>query len=213
MVGRALGVIVIKKMTPILGAAGFGIWAFATDTVAILLVMSNFGLGTLLTREITRRKAMTMPLMWSVLRLRWGIGAVAYLFLLGLTKLSGYSDLKTAALLVTGLAIFIESTAMACDAVLQAHEKVQHQTIGQLVSAVVYFVLALSALDAGYGLMGIIWSNAISRLVRLVVMAPLMFKSTGPWQWGETGDSPAPTVGDMVKLGFPLFLATTFGIL
>jgi len=213
MVGRALGVIVIKKMTPILGTAGVGIWVFATDTVAILLVMSNFGLGTLLTREITRHKSMTLPLMWSVLRLRWSIGAVAYLFLLGMTQLSGFSDLKTAALLVTGLAIFIESTAMACDAVLQAHEKVQHQTTGQLVSALVYFGLALAALDAGYGLMGIIWSNAISRLVRLAVMVPLMLKTTGPWQWGDGDDGPAPTVRDMVKLGFPLFLATTFGIL
>jgi len=213
MVGRALGVVVIKKMTPVLGNVGMGIWGTATDLVAILLVMSNFGLGALLTREVTRRKTMTLPLMWSVLRLRWAMGAAGYVFLFLFARYSGFNDLKTAAFLVTGLAIFIETTAMACDAVLQAHEKVEYQTLGQLVSALVYFGLALYALESGYGLMGIIWSNAISRLVRLLVMVPLMFKMTGPWQWHDPAGGPAPTMRDMMKLGFPLFLATTFGIL
>jgi O-antigen/teichoic acid export membrane protein len=213
LAGRALGVLVIRKMTPVLGEDGIGVWGAATDLVAILLVMTNFGLGTLLTREITRRTSMTLPLMWSVLKLRWLMGAAAYLFLFFFTRLSGFDDLKTAAFLVTGLAIFFESTAMACDAVLQAHEKVIHQTWGQLVSAVVYYVMAIWALQAGYGLMGIIWANAISRLVRLVVMVPLMLRTTGPWQWHDPAGGPVPTMFDMLRLGLPLFLATTFGIL
>lgn len=213
LAGRALGVLVIKRMTPILGNEGMGIWGTATDLVAILLVMANFGLGTLLTREITRRRAMTLPLMWSVLKLRWLMGAAGYLFLWGFTRVSGFDDLKTAAFLVTGLAIFFEATAMACDAVLQAHEKVVHQTTGQIVSAVAYFWMALYALDAGYGLMGIIWANAISRMVRLAVMVPLMLRSTGPWQRHDPDGGPVPDMRHMVSLGFPLFLATTFGIL
>ncbi len=213
LVGRALGVWVITQMTSVLEKAEMGLWGTATDLVAILLVMSNFGLGALLTREISRRKAMTLPLVWSVLKLRWAMGAVSYLILALFAHFSGFNDLKTAAFLVTGLAIFVESTAMACDAVLQAHEKVQHQTVGQLVSAVVYFVLAMAALDRGYGLMGIIWANAISRMVRLVVMVPLMLKTTGPWTWRDPDGGPVPTMADMVRLGFPLFLATTFGIL
>ncbi len=213
MVGRALGVIVFKKMVPVVGTDGVGIWGTATDLVAILLVMSNFGLGTLLTREVTRRRTMTLPLMWSTLKLRWLMGAAGYAFLFIFVRASGFSELKTMAYLVTGLAIFVESTSMACDAVLQAHEKVKHQTTGQLVSAFAYFGLAIYALQAGHGLMGVIWANAISRMVRLVVMVPLMLKSTGPWQWHDPDGGPVPTMGDMVRLGFPLFLATTFGIL
>lgn len=213
LVGRALGVLVIKKMTPILGEDGIGIWGAATDLVAILLVMANFGLGTLLTREVTRRKVMTLPLLWSVLKLRWAMGAVGYAFLFFYTRGSSFDDLTTMAFLVTGLAIFIETTAMACDAVLQAHEKVQYQTLGQLVSAFAYFAMALMALNAGYGLMGIIWANALSRLVRLLVMVPLMLRRTGPWQWHDPDGGPVPNMKDMVKLGWPLFLATTFGIL
>ncbi len=213
MVGRALGVLVYRQMTDPLGPAGIGIWGAATDLTVIMLVMANFGLGTLLTREVTRRKAMTLPLMWSVLKLRWAMGAAGYVFIFFYTKALGFDEVRTVAFLVTGLAIFIESSAMACDAVLQAHEKVIHQTTAQLLSAVVYFGLALYTLEAGYGLMGIIWSNVISRAVRLLVMVPLMLRSTGPWQWRDPEGGPVPTMRDMVKLGLPLFLATTFGIL
>ncbi len=212
--GRALGIFLIRKMTPILGTDGMGIWGTAIDISAILQVITNFGLGTLLTREITRARGMTLPLFWNTLRIRWGIALLSYALLM-VYVLAGddYGDLARRATLIMGLAIFIEGTSMACDAVLQAHEKVQYQSLGQIVSAVVYFVLGWVWLESGHGLMGIIWANLISRLVRLIIMAPLMFWRTGPWQLRNPEGTPAPSFGWMLKLGFPLFLATTFGII
>ncbi len=213
LTGRALGVFLIRKMTPILGTGGMGIWGAAIDISAILQVITNFGLGTLLTREITRARGMTLPLFWNTLRVRWLIAAACYLFLLFYVDVSAFGDLARRATLIMGLAIFIEGTSMACDAVLQAHEKVQYQSLGQIVSAVVYFVLGWIWLEAGHGLMGVIWANLISRLVRLAVMAPLMFWRTGPWRLRGPEGVKAPDMRWMMKLGFPLFLATTFGII
>ncbi len=213
LTGRALGVFLIRKMTPILGTGGMGIWGAAIDISAILQVVTNFGLGTLLTREITRARGMTLPLFWNTLRVRWLIAGLCYLLLLFYVDVSGFGDLARRATLIMGLAIFIEGSSMACDAVLQAHEKVQYQSLGQILSAVVYFVLGWMWLDAGHGLMGVIWANLISRVVRLAVMAPLMFWRTGPWRLRSPDGTPAPDLRWMMKLGFPLFLATTFGII
>jgi amino acid carrier protein len=114
--------------------------------------------------------------------------------------------------LITALGLFFETSAMACDSVLQAHEKVQYQTYGQLVSAIIYFVLAFWWLDAGHGLMGVIWANVASRFARLAVMAPLMFWHTGPWRRALPGET-RPGLRTMLKLGFALCMATTFGII
>jgi O-antigen/teichoic acid export membrane protein len=211
--GRALGVLLIKKMTPLLGPDGVGIWGAATDMAAILLVVTNFGLGTLLTREITRSTGFTLSLFWSTLRIRWAIGLVCYVFLIGYVHLLGFGDVARTAFLLTGLAIFVEATAMACDAVLQAHEKVQYQSLGQILSALVYFALGWMWLQAGHGLMGVIWANLISRVVRLAVMAPLMFWKTGPWRWRDPDGATAPDWRWLMRLGLPIFLASTFGIL
>jgi len=217
LAGRVLSVFVYKKMTPIIGPEGMGIWGVATDLSSIFLVVANFGLGTLVTREVTRRREMTLSILWASLRVRWLIGAGCYLLLLLYVYVTGFTSVARAAVLITAVAIFVEATSMACDSILQAHEKFQYQTYGQLVSALVYFGLAFWFLEAGHGLMGVIWANLLSRVARLAVMAPLMFAKTGPWRWPDKrllseGDSP-PGFRWMLKLGLPLFLSTTFGIL
>lgn len=210
--GRLLALFVIKKMAPILGPEGVGIWGFANDLTIILLVITNFGLGTLLTREVTKARGMTLPIFWAALRIRWLLGSICYLALIAYLYGKGYAPLTRAAVLVTGLALFVETTSMACDAVLQAHEKVQYQALGQLVSGVAYFGLAYWWLEAGYGVMGVVWANLASRLARLLVMAPLMLVKTGPWRWRGPSDDSAPNLRWMLTLGLPLFLSTTFGI-
>ena len=212
MVGRILAIFIIKKMTPLLGPDGMGIWAWATEVTSIVLVIANFGLGTLITREISRARGMTWPIMRAALVVRWLVGAGCYLLLVVYVFASGKDALARSAMLVTALAVFIESTAMACDSVLQAHDKVKYQTLSQLVSGVVYFGLAFQFLDAGHGLMGVVWANFASRLVRLLVIAPLMRWRTGPWRSAPPPAAEAPGLMWMARLGWPLFLATTLGI-
>jgi O-antigen/teichoic acid export membrane protein len=211
--GRILALFVIRKMTPLLGPEGLGIWALATDLTMILLTVANFGLNALITREITKARAMTGAILWAALRLRWLLGLVCYVFLVGYLIASGYGALTRAAVLITGLAIFVEASAMACDAVLQAHERFEYQTFGQVASAVVYFALAWWWLDAGYGVMGVVWANLVSRVARLVFTVPLMLWKTGPWRWRRSAVGLQPGLVWMLRLGLPLFLATTFGIL
>jgi O-antigen/teichoic acid export membrane protein len=210
--GRVLALLITKKMTPILGPEGLGIWGLANDLGIIVLTVVNFGLGVLLTREATRNPGLSWPLLWAALRLRWMLGAASFLVLWLYMQGTDKDALTTAAVMITALGLFAETSAMACDAMLQAHEKVQYQTYGQLVSAVVYFALAYWWLDAGYGLMGVIWANLASRVARLAVMVPLMIMHTGPWRRALPGEQ-APGVRAMLRLGFALCMATTFGII
>lgn len=213
MSGRVMALFLRKKMMSILDVGDMGIWFTAIGLTAILQVVTNYGLGTLLTREVTKARGMTLPLFWSTLRIRWILGGFCYLFLLGFVSVSGYEPLARSAVLLMGLAIFFEATNMACDSVLQAHEKVQYQSLGQIGSTVVYLVLAWIWLDAGHGLMGVVWANLISRVGRFTIMAPLMFARTGPWRWRDPDGAPAPGMRDLWRLGLPLCLATTFGII
>lgn len=210
--GRLLGLFVAKKMTPILGPEGLGIQGYATDIAVIMLTVMNFGLGILLTREVTKNRGLSWPLLWAALRVRWMLGVAAFVLLTFYIVGTDKDSLTTMAVLVTALGLFFETSAMACDSMLQAHEKVQYQTVGQLVSAVVYFLLAWTWLDAGWGLMGVVWANTISRAVRLAVMAPLMFWKTGPWRRARA-DETAPSIRGMTTLGLSLCLATTLGII
>ena len=179
--GRILAIFVYRRMAPILGTDGMGIANLATDVSTIMLVIANYGLGTLITREVTRERTMTMPVMWAALKIRLGLASLCFVGLYVYAVVSGFEQLERNALYIMGLGVFIEASAMACDAVLQAHDRVVSQMWGQIASAIAYFGLAWWWLDAGYGLMGVMWANVASRVVRLAVMVPLMLRGTGPW--------------------------------
>ncbi len=208
--GRLLGYFIFRRLTGLEGPEGTGVWSTAVDITSIMIVVSNFGLGALTTREIVKAREHTAAVFRSALRIRLTLAALSYGVLLGYVFLTGYDSLVRAAILVTGLGILIETVGMACDAVLQAHEKVQHQTWSQIVSALVYFGLAWWWIDLGHGVMGILWANVASRLARLVVIVPLMLRNTGPWRGAEPG---GPDVRTLVRMAMPIFLATTFGMI
>jgi len=206
--GRLLALFLRKKMTFILGPEGIGIWTFAVSVAGIMQTVSNFGLGNLLTREISKTRAMTLPLFWTTLKVRWLVGTVCYAFLLGFAKVSDWEALDKTVVLLMGLAIFVESTGLACDAVLQAHEKVQYQSLAQVASALLYFGLGWWALEVGYGIVGVVWANLASRVIRLTIMMPLMFRFTGPWR--RDGGGGSIDMRGLMQMGLPIFLATTF---
>ena len=213
--GRILAIYVYRKMAPILGTDGMGIANLATDVSTILLVIANYGLGTLITREVARDRNMTMPVMWAALKIRLALAAACFVGLFIYAGLQGFDQLERGALYVMGLGVFIEASAMACDAVLQAHDRVISQMWGQIASALAYFALAWWWLDAGYGLMGVMWANVASRVVRLGVMVPLMVRGTGPWNLNPPGRDQVQAAHSrgLLRLAWPIFLASTFGIL
>ena len=210
-VGRVMALFVFRKLAGEVAAAGTGVWGTSIDITSIVLVAANFGLGPLITREIIKAREMTLTIFWSALRLRLMIGLAGYVLLIGYVFVTGYDSLTRAAVLAMAIGVVLETTGMACDSVLQAHEKVEIQTYSQILSALVYFGLGWWWLEAGHGLMGVVWANVLSRVARLMLMVPLMLLRTGPWR------RPTAEVGPGLKaialMGLPVFLSTTFGII
>jgi len=207
--GRLLGFFIFRRLTQMEGLAGTGVWSASVDITSIFIVVANFGLGALVTREIVKTRERTAGIFWAAVKIRLVLGLLGYAVILAYVNLTGFDQLTRDAILVMALGILIEAVAMACDSVLQAHEKVEVQTVSQIVSAVAYFGLAWWWLDAGFGVMGILWANVASRLARLLVIGPMMIRSTGPWR---RGGEPVSTRW-LMSMAVPMFLATTFGII
>ena len=208
--GRLMGFLILRRLAGLEGTTGIGIWGTAVDLTSIILTISNFGLATLVTREVIKNRDTTRGVFFSALRIKLVLGFASYLALMAYVHSTGYDDLTRQAILVMALGVLVEIVAMACDSVLQAHEKVEYQTYSQLVSAAVYIGAGWWALSAGYGVMGVLWANVISRLSRLLLILPLMLLRTGPWRGGARAGVGTWT---MARMGLPIFLSTTFGII
>ncbi|MBK6901216.1 MAG: oligosaccharide flippase family protein [bacterium] len=209
--GRILAFLIFRRMTGTVGVEGMGVWGLSVDLTSIILTVSTFGLTTLITREIIKDHADTWPIFWAAFRIRLLLGFATYALLAAYVFATGYDGATRAAVMLMAVGVLLESTGLACDSVLQAHEKVEHSTWSQLVSAAVYFALAWWWLDAGFGVMGVVWANVAGRAARLVIVLPLMVRIAGSWR----GAASARRIGMrwMLRLGLPLFMATTFGII
>jgi O-antigen/teichoic acid export membrane protein len=209
--GRILAFFIFRKMTGEVETAGTGVWGVAVDLSSMVLTIANFGLVVLITREVVKDRANTWSILWAALRIRWLLSLGVYALLVAYVFTTGYDAPTRLVILIMALGVILEATGMACDSVLQGHEKVEHQTTSQLVSAGVYFVLGWWWLEAGHGIEGVAWANVLSRLARLMVLVPLMARHCGPWR------RPAPGEGVgmlwLARMGVPMFMATTFGII
>lgn len=207
--GRLMGFFILRRLAGLEGPHGIGIWGTAVDLTSIILTLSNFGLATLITREIIKDFGGTRNIFLSSLRVKLLLGVISYLGLIVYVYQTGYDDLTRQAILVMALGVILETVAMACDSVLQAYEKVEYQTYSQLVSAAAYIGFGWWWLSAGYGVMGVLWANVASRAFRLAVVMTMMFLRTGPWSVG----SGRLGAWAMARLGLPVFLSTTFGVI
>ncbi len=212
LVSRLLTLIVIRKMTPVLGTSGMGIWAWAADVTAIALVVMNYGLDQLITRETLRQPGSVRGILWSALRVRWVLALICFAILFAYVAGTGKEPLARAAMLITAAAVFFESSALACDATLQARDRFGVQTFSQLVSSVFFVVAVFWSLDAGHGLMGIVWSNFFSRLVRLIVVGTWLAVTVARTPGQADAGAPIHGVSWALRTGWPVFLSTTFGI-
>lgn len=209
--GRILAFFIFRKLTGEAETVGTGVWGVAVDLSSMALTIANFGLVVLITREVIKNREATWSILWAALRIRWLLSLLIYALLVVYVFATGYDAPTRMVILIMALGVVLEATGMACDSVLQGHEKVEHQTTSQLVSAVVYFVLAWWWLEAGYGIVGVAWANVLSRLARLMILVPLMVRHCGPWRRPRPGE--AMGVMWMARMGVPVFMATTFGII
>jgi O-antigen/teichoic acid export membrane protein len=203
-------------MARLLGAETLGQYAFAVTIIGTFITITNFGLGTLLTRDVARDPSATNRLFNATLRLRVGLYAIAFPILVGgLLLWSAYDSATlepitvwTIVLLAVGL--IPSNLADAITAVFRAYEKFEIPALIATIATFIKVTIGAAVLLAGWSLIGLAATSLITNMVTLVLLA---------WLVGRTIYRPKLQaenlpLGAMLKDAFPLmineFLATAF---
>jgi O-antigen/teichoic acid export membrane protein len=204
----------------VLGPAGAGDYTYAVVIWGWFDIFTNFGLNTFLTREVARHKDQAGRTLTSTTLLRLGLAA------LGIPALAGFiavrqviitpplnaATVTTMWLLYAGL--FFSTISTGLTALFYAFEKAEFPAAIQTISAFLTAGLGISALLAGYGIIGLaavsITVNAIT-LAILGTLAVRMFSLTpatarlplSPVS-GERGLGSLPPMGTDSELQLPV---------
>ncbi|MGH2541165.1 MAG: oligosaccharide flippase family protein, partial [Ardenticatenaceae bacterium] len=220
---KAVDVVFAAFMARFLGPESLGQYAFAVAFVWYFIIFSNFGLGTLLTRDAARDRTAAARLLNRTLLLRaalYVLALPALLLILWLwPRLGGTMEPeKLWAIVLLTIGLIPSNASDAITAVFRAHEKFEVPALVSTIATFVKVSVGAGVLLAGFGIVGLAATSIVTNLVTLVILAIQMTRTllrpAFRWEVGARGNPLAPTWRGMIGAAWPLmineFLATAF---
>ena len=168
-------------MLRLLGPANAGTYYYAIVIFGWFDILTNFGLNTLLTREVARDPASAGRYLLNSSILRLGLAGAGVPVLIGFLLVRGALDppLEAAAIpaiVLLYIGLIPNSISTGLTALFYAFEKAEVPAAISTVTAILKATLGLGALLAGFGVIGL---AAVSILLNLITLAILAWSARG----------------------------------
>jgi O-antigen/teichoic acid export membrane protein len=122
-----------------LGAAGFGIISFALALGAILSIFTELGLSTLTVREVSRDKSLANKYIGNTLALKLILSSITLVSMVLVVTLLHYPPQFAAVIYYITLSFVVGAFTSIFYSVFQAYEKMEYQSVGQIINSVIMF--------------------------------------------------------------------------
>ncbi|MBI2888198.1 MAG: oligosaccharide flippase family protein [Chloroflexi bacterium] len=146
-------------MLRLLGPTSYGGYAFAVALIGYFTILTDFGLGTLLTRDVARDPAQANRYLVNGALARVGLWLASAPVLLGVALLYhwlfGLSPEAVGATLLFMVSLAPSGLAGMLSALFSAHERMEYQALISVGASVVRASLGVAALLLGWGVLGL----------------------------------------------------------
>ncbi|MDI6645195.1 MAG: flippase [Methanobacteriaceae archaeon] len=130
----ALGFVFIMYSARYLGVEDFGILSFALAFSGIMMLFADLGLSTLMIREVSRDKNLTEKYIKNILSLKIILLSFTLLSSFIIILIMGYNiEIIKITVLITLYSLF-SSLSIMFYSLFQAHEKLEYQSLGQVLN-------------------------------------------------------------------------------
>lgn len=176
----------------ILNPAGVGAYTFAVQFYTIFEIIIRFGLGTLLTREVSRRQETEnagryLANVLGVRTLLWLAALPVMALVTWLYWRSGFIDTATAAAIaIFALALFFALLSDAFSSVFYAFERMEYPAGVASFTAIARVALGALALIVGWGFVGLALVSLLINIVQAIWLGVLLRRRVLP-RWGGGG--------------------------
>ena len=177
---RAVDFAFAALMLRVLGPTSAGDYYFAVNTFIWFDIITNFGLNTYLTREVSRHREQARRYLTNTTRVRLALSLLAVPLLLAfigirqtavasLTSPASRQAILSILLLYVGLIPNSISTGLT--ALFYAYEKAEYPAVITSLSTLLKVALGTGVLLLGYGIVGLAGMSIVVNLVTLVVLS------------------------------------------
>jgi O-antigen/teichoic acid export membrane protein len=187
LVDLAFAIVVAR----VLGPATVGEYAFAVVLIGYFQIFTDFGLGTLLTREVAQNRSRAREYLANIIGLRLALVAASLPVLASVVALYWSAfDLTTAgALTIAFFALGLIPGALSASysAVFYAYEKMEYPAMLTSIATLLRVALGLAAVFSGLGIAGLGAASLVVNLVTALIfwrlLATTFFRPTWRFDW------------------------------
>ncbi len=193
-------------MLRILQPEGAGRYAFAVAFIGLTEILTRYGLGTLVTREVAAHRAASNRYLSNVslMRLYFWLAAIPFMgAILGLYVIFGGLTLDvviTVALLAVGT--LFSNLSDGLTALFYAHEKAEYPAAIASITTLIRVSLGALTLLLGWGIIGLAGVSLVANLVTFLVLGYILIRTI----FRPSLETDRSLQKEMVAEGLPLML-------
>ena len=177
LLNRFIDLVFAMLMLRILAPVGAGRYQTAVNLIGYFEILVLFGLGTLLTREASKKPEEQRRYLGNTLVLRLLLWAVSLPILAGILVLSarvGNMAMETVwAVLLFSIGLIFSSFAEAISSVFYAHEQMEYPAAISSVTTILRVMLGALVLLLGWGVVGLAGVSVVVNVVTLLILGIL----------------------------------------
>ncbi len=154
VIGYVFSFIYVLYLARYLGPDQFGVLSFALAFTAFFQVFADFGLQTLLVREIARKRDQIGTCVVNIGLVKLVMAVITFLAMVAVINLMGYPVESTRVVYLLGLAAVINALGQLFIAIFQATEYMEIQGLGQICHTLIIFGGILIGINLGFDVIG-----------------------------------------------------------
>ena len=161
VVSKFLYFLLFVAIARYLGPDGLGKYAFAISFTGMFMVLSEFGLGILAVRDVSADKSLGPNYISNIALLKFVLCGLALVVVSLLVLILGYPAETVKIVVLVGLAVFLPSAAGGMRWYFQVEQKLEYESILNIISSLLFLVLGIMALTLKGGILGVAFSQAL----------------------------------------------------
>jgi len=193
-----------------LGEAGFGIYSLATAIGFFVSLLTDLGMSTLLTREISKRKKLAAPIFSYFLGIKSVLVVITVGILLIYLKVGGIEKVAFHTIIIFSISSIISSYTQNAFSVFRGYEKIQYETIGVSVDKLLSVIIGIVFLVLGFDIRIFISSFLIASTIKLLISFIILKKKFIHIEFRFNYKRSLPLLGAAIPFGISVLLAVCY---
>lgn len=168
IVSKLLSFILTIYIARYLGDVGLGKYSFALAFTGLFIIFSDIGLSRLTIREVARDKLRAESYLSNAATIKSILSLATFGLIFFIINLLNYPVDTTVVVYIIGLSAILHSFARLFQAIFNAFERMEYETITTAVELLIVVGLGVCVLILGYGLIGLAYVILIASIINVL---------------------------------------------